>query len=423
MNDSRHARRASLLFVLIALGTGAAVYFAHDPFHAITRQLRLSTQMVDAVGSVMIVVMAYLASQALSALVFRDIARQTKQSAEENAHFIRTIKDTKQQVAQELYSVETAGRLKRDLLGQVINETGNAAIAITTQLQHIDDTLARLKRVVASASESSEALNADTESRVLRNRAVIKKFDSYISARIESSEADRQHASKVVADTKALGGLTSTIKSIAAQTNLLALNAAIEAARAGESGRGFAVVADEVRKLSAAVSVAAEEVQTGIGRVAKSIDEEFSDKLSEENVQKERESLGEISRQLEELGDSVHLSIQQEAEAINAVRESTDKLDILFCDMLSSMQFQDIARQQIEQVQSGLEVLEKHAQTLAAHLETRSTEPLQIQPLQQQIDAFQQGYVMDSQRRRHEQVLGTTNTGARKNVAPAIELF
>lgn len=66
--------------------------------------------------------------------------------------------------------------------------------------------------------------------------------------------------------------ILQVMKNIARQSNLLALNAAIEAARAGDFGRGFSVVAKEMGKLATLSKESAENINTSLDSMIKSIE-------------------------------------------------------------------------------------------------------------------------------------------------------
>jgi methyl-accepting chemotaxis protein len=77
---------------------------------------------------------------------------------------------------------------------------------------------------------------------------------------VESARAAQATVARLEQSSNEIGGITSTISSIAEQTNMLALNATIEAARAGEAGKGFAVVAGEVKDLARATASATDDI-------------------------------------------------------------------------------------------------------------------------------------------------------------------
>lgn len=419
-----YLRRERAVFALIALMTGAGVYFGGAEFVHWMAATGLPERLASSLGVVMVVLVSYGASRRISLLVFRHLVVFAHKDAVTSNARADVLGNALRRVIAELRSVHAVGKLKNGLLERVADETNDAALSITAKLQQIDNTLSALKGLVVDASKSSEALTLDTVNRGERNRAVLATLDQYIRDRIDSAEEDRRRAGAIVEETNSLAGLTDVIKGIATQTNLLALNAAIEAARAGDSGRGFAVVADEVRKLSGEVATAASRIQIGIGGVATSIGEEFKNKLSEERLREEGDSLRGISAQLETLGQEFQMAIDRETEAVRAVREATERLDSMFYEVLSAMQFQDIASQQIRQVQSGLGILETHAEALARHLENPDADLLELVPLEEQLKAFYDAYVMTSQRKVHQEILGDTHSlvpGG--SAAPVVELF
>ncbi|WP_165856828.1 methyl-accepting chemotaxis protein [Marinobacter sp. JSM 1782161] len=114
-----------------------------------------------------------------------------------------------------------------------------------------------------SLQSITEAVNVAAEQTISRADNGSETLQSAVDAthRISSAVGESsQLADQLLAQSRKITDIVSSISGISEQTNLLALNAAIEAARAGEYGRGFAVVADEVRQLAARAQQATVEI-------------------------------------------------------------------------------------------------------------------------------------------------------------------
>jgi methyl-accepting chemotaxis protein len=245
-----------------------------------------------------------------------------------------------------------------------------------------------------------------------------------VQQRLQEAEQDQLRVTQVVQEARSLESLVQLVKHVAGQTNLLALNAAIEAARAGEAGRGFAVVADEVRKLSGETESAVTKISHGIQSVAQSIATQFQDKLSNVNLDREKAILGQFSTQLHELGTSYEELMRHETETLAEVQHSSTQLAAMFLEAQASVQFQDVSRQQIEQVMQALQQLDEHAGLLADRLSAYEEANFTYKPIAQHLEALYSRYVMEGQRTAHDHSLNRESTAPSTSPeSKRVELF
>ena len=418
MNFSSYQRRAFLVALIVALGAAASVYVLHGWFH----QLFKSAAIVDALGAAFVVLAGFVAQRLVSVTFCRDhLLGAAGVQAIADAKLERLHK-VNEEVAAELKQMQDFNTVVRGHLKNVIDETEAAAFGIVERLQTIDAVVTSLNQFVAGTAGESENLTRGARERIEKNRDIVVKMSGYVQQRLQDAEQDQIRVAQVVGEARALESLVQLIKHVAGQINLLALNAAIEAARAGEAGRGFAVVADEVRKLSAETETAVSKISLGIQSVAKTIEIQFQDTLSHDDLDQEKIMLGQFSTQLQELGESYQELMQHETETLNQVQRSSTQLGNMFLEAQAGVQFQDVTRQQIEQVMQALKQLDEHAEGLAERLRVYEEPAANYTPLTRRLETLYSGYVMEQQRTSHDASL-KREASKQASVKSNIELF
>ena len=440
LDRSAPGSQFALRSTLVQAGALVLVVFAMFFLHGwlsdgLVQGLGLSSQSVATIGAFLAVVGFIALRRIISSLYFKDAAYGLQQKIEDPRPCCPANKMCKRVASPALKGIPQYSHIIVEQLRSVIEQTEKAAFDVTQRLQTIDEVVTDLQKHIASATAECDQNAEQSEAKVEENRRLIGHMESFIQKRINDTEEDIRINSEAVSKAQSLKSLLDIIRHLAGQTNLLALNAAIEAARAGEAGRGFAVVADEVRKLSVETEIAVKKIDQGIHAVTSIIEVRAQDKLANSHVEDEKRTLETFAGRLATLGGSIEQYVRREHDTLSRINVSSDRLAQMFVDALASVQFQDITRQQIEQVIEGITRIDAHTQSIAGILQRgedfADADP-EINPLENEFESLYSSYVMDKQREIHNRTLPRNpsnpkpdTTAARNRTVPSsnIELF
>jgi methyl-accepting chemotaxis protein len=294
-------------------------------------------------------------------------------------------------------------RLTTAHLENIVSETDTSAARIITQAQDIDQSMTDMMSMLEDLQCQSDTLAKASQTTISENKLTIMNLHDYVDNRFTELEHEQKNAFALSDRANSMIKLVDLIKDISDRTNLLALNAAIEAARAGEQGRSFAVVAAEIRNLSIQSEQTAGQVGRAITGMAKEIELQFAEKLTKQTNEKEKHLLANLESQLVNLGNSYEQLDEFKQLIFQQVKNSSTTVSERIMELLANIQFQDITRQQIEQVIGYLSGLDKYIDYLESWL-INNESCLDADSPDFNLDQIFNTYVMEKQRHIHKEI-------------------
>jgi len=311
--------------------------------------------------------------------------------------------------------------MRKQLAGS-LEETESGVMAVITRINAVHglscDQVDRIQQTLRHCMVIIDVFREQGE----QNEKVVAIVYEEIHKHRDELRNSIERAQTLSREVQELQDIVDLIAGIANQTNLLALNGAIQAAHAGQAGAGFSVVASEMKILSLKTSEAAENIADKITDISKRMSAELAaTEQSASTVRQSADTLKKIIQDISAIEVRFHSSIGEMQEIIENVQAGNSNLVTQLSEALGYIQFQDVVRQRVEQVDQALQELSEHTQSLAGNLSDAAWDGTFLRPLKVRLDHQVSRYVMASQRDTHAAVIGSELAGSENR--PAIELF
>jgi methyl-accepting chemotaxis protein len=277
----------------------------------------------------------------------------------------------------------------------------------------------------AQSSQQMERINQSISNGIALSNAterqaeIIAVLEAQLQSRVNELQDNFERSQSLSVEIVALKPLVGVIATIAKNTNLLALNAAIEAAHAGESGRGFTVVATEVRKMSDETAAVAAEIASNISAAAEKVAAEMADVSPE--YQRSTSDLRQLIDDLASMQQQFSSTSQLLMGVMHGVESGHNEMIERLSQVLGHIQFQDVMRQRLEQVQGALLEMNEHLQGVTSKLIDPTWDGMIEITFKDRLANHRNHYVMASQDATHHSVVG--GKALSDQGLPAIELF
>ncbi len=269
---------------------------------------------------------------------------------------------------------------ERPLQSVVVSST-DAAMSILGRVGRLDQSALELVNYLNEADFDA----VDLKEEIDKSEGDITLVASYLQGLPDLMAKQKRAMEKLVDEVEALKDSAGQIKDISDTTNLLALNASIEAARAGQAGAGFAVVAQEVRNLAARSNEVAQHINERITFFNETMTNNFVWSVSE-GVEEKMAAAANLPDFINAIHKNYEDIRQYYKTMLAVITKHNNEIASGLSDMLGSVQFQDVVKQQVERLQVMMSDMAEVARVLQcaarddddiAHVAARIDEILQ----------------------------------------------
>ncbi len=303
----------------------------------------------------------------------------------------------------------------------VVEYTEGAAAQIITNLNRIEESVNEVINIATRGMHELEVLfSKKTGSKAETVEELLLSLREHIQKQLNTISENIEKAVYVLNEARSLEGLIDEVKTIADKTKLLSLNAAIEAARAGEAGRGFGVVADEIHKLADLSHKTADKMNRMISNLIYSINQKFEDLMVIADSAKRKEGFEIIVSGINDLFKVNEEATRIRSEILNNMQQQAQAVVQTVIEVLGSIQFQDITRQRIENIQNFLKEINEYFNNLLKYLAENNIKEITTMSIPSCKD-LEKNYKMNKERKIHKEVIKEENL--EEEGYPSIELF
>jgi methyl-accepting chemotaxis protein len=357
------------------------------------------------------------ATSSVFLLIFKSITRKT---ALEPEWPLLAKHMPREQVAAEVREVAPYLDVMSLQLDGAVKETEQGVVGLISSLNAIHQVSDQQLQRINASEQSGNELSSALKEKIMVDKQLTMILEMFVDKQ-QHDVAVNLGRIKRLQEVKSLSGLVAEISQVAKQTNILAINAAVEAARAGEAGRGFAVLAAEIRQLANRTAEAAVNIARKIKTATEGIDEELRNATEVEDRHSATGSMRKVINDVDAMQQRFSSASYSLLEIIEGVKTGHEEIVSQLSVALGQVQFQDVIRQRVEQVQTALGELNDHLQNMASQLVDNPWDPQSMVSLRQRLEDHMAGYVMQSQRDGHDRATG--KTAATAAARPNIELF